>query len=376
MSNSQPPGAFDELSALRAEIAELRAMIKPVTPDPVTSGGTHATSPAFGAERRTSRRNLIGAAAAAATGAALFIDPRTANAANGQPILMGEINECSASTEIRYPASQSPPFPRSHMFAVNDGGWQFGVPFGGSEPEVGMRSAIAGFSANDALHAIGGFCGTGTPGASGGFFIGESPQSYGLTVGGRRATIRLRPARIDDKPTPPPDRLDFHNEGELTIDGNIDLWVCVESGNPGEWRKLTGPAAAGAFHAIAPVRVFDSRQLSVPGSGRFAGGANRVISVKDSRNSETGVVEAVDVVPAGATAVTFNLTVTNTEGPGFAFIAPSEAPSFGASSINWTEAGVSIANGGVVKLGGDRQVKIFTPVSAADVIVDISGYYR
>ena len=387
------PAGSDDMLALRTEVAELRAMLQQIRTEvsPTTKSGVawspstdeHASpsAPAIPTERRTSRRSLLGAAAVAtaATGAALLPDSRVANAGlvNGDPINMGEINECSETTEIRYPANQPPGGPpRSHMFAVNDGGWQFGVPFGNSDPEVGMRSTIAGFSANDAMHAIAGFCGTLTLGSSGGFFIGESAQSYGITVGGRRATMRLRPPRLTDQPTPPPDRFDFHNQGELTIDGNVDLWVCVEEGNPGVWRKLTGPAAAGAFHAISPVRVFDSRLASTPDSGRFAAGSTRVISVKDGRNVNTGLVDAANAVPTGATAVAYNLTVTNTESGGFAFIAPSETISIGGSSINWTGPDVSIANGGVVKLGGDRQLRVFCEASAADVILDITGYYR
>ena len=118
------------------------------------------------------------------------------------------------------------------------------------------------------------------------------------------------------------------------------------------------------------------RLAGTPGSGRFAAGSSRVISVKDGRDVNTGLVAAANVVPSGSTAVTFNLTVTNTDAGGFAFIAPSETSDIGASSINWTGAGVTIANGGVVKLGGDRQLRVFCEVSAADVILDVTGYYR
>ena len=38
----------------------------------------------------------------------------------------------------------------------------------------------------------------------------------------------------------------------------------VRSGLPaGTWRKLTGPATAGSFHAVSPSRVYDSRADAV-----------------------------------------------------------------------------------------------------------------
>ena len=104
--------------------------------------------------------------------------------------------------------------------------------------------------------------------------------------------------------------------------------------------------------------------------------ASRVISVKDGRNSAGGVT-AADVVPDGATAVSFNVTATGTTGPNFLSVVPGDAAGFTTSNLNWTGAGESIANGGIVKLDATRQVKVFIGANTGSthVIIDVSGYY-
>jgi hypothetical protein len=104
--------------------------------------------------------------------------------------------------------------------------------------------------------------------------------------------------------------------------------------------------------------------------------SNRVISVKDAHNSAGGV-SAANVVPAGATAVTFNLTVTGTTDSNFVSVVPGGATAFTASTLNWTGAGLSVANGGVCKLDASRQLKIFMgdQAGSAHIILDITGYY-
>ena len=43
-----------------------------------------------------------------------------------------------------------------------------------------------------------------------------------------------------------------------------EVWFCVQGGTPGSWRLLASPEAAGAFVPIVPVRVYDSRWVSIP----------------------------------------------------------------------------------------------------------------
>ncbi len=159
--------------------------------------------------------------------------------------------------------------------------------------------------------------------------------------------------------------------GTVARDSAGNLWFAVAANT---WRKLAGPTAAGSYHAINPVRVYDSR-AAAPTPGVLAREGSRVVSIKDGRNV-AGAVNAADVVPAGATAVSFNLTVTGATGPNYLSVAPGDAASTGVSTINFP-AGADLANGGIVKLDASRQVKVFCgdQPGSTHFILDITGYY-
>ncbi len=84
------------------------------------------------------------------------------------------------------------------------------------------------------------------------------------------------------------------------------------------------------------------------------------------------------VVPAGAIAIDYNLTITRTEARGWLGLVPSGAPFGSTSSINWFATGQILANGGISKLGGDRQVDGWSGgggVASTQFIIDITGYF-
>lgn len=153
-----------------------------------------------------------------------------------------------------------------------------------------------------------------------------------------------------------------------------ELWLCVTSGTPGAWRRLAGPTSAGDFVSIEPTRVYDSR-LVAP-FAKITPGVPRVVSCKDGRNVATGAVTVADLVPVGTRAITANVTVTGTNGPGWIAVASGDAVAVTASSVNYGAANVSVANGLTLRLDASRQVKIFASSSATHVIIDVSGFYR
>ena len=159
------------------------------------------------------------------------------------------------------------------------------------------------------------------------------------------------------------------------VDG--DLWWCVVAGTPGTWRKIGGPGVAGSFHAVTPGRVYDSRQ-TLPSPGVLAAPSNRTISVADRRdaNLTTGAVIAANFVPAGATAVTANVTVTQTTGAGYLAVNPGGNTTVGASTINWSGNNLDIANGVNLTLDASRQLTVIAGGGGSThFIIDIMGYY-
>jgi hypothetical protein len=161
----------------------------------------------------------------------------------------------------------------------------------------------------------------------------------------------------------------------IVPDATGRLFYCVASGTPGTWKELTAPS----FHPIQQVRVYDSRSPA-PTPGKLASGTNRVVSVKDARDPATGVVATADVIPAGTTAVSGNITVTNTSGAlgGFLTIMPGDAATLVGSSVNWFGDSQNIANAFIAKVDANRQLKIFAggaPSPSTDFIIDITGFY-
>jgi hypothetical protein len=137
------------------------------------------------------------------------------------------------------------------------------------------------------------------------------------------------------------------------------------------WTCRIGYVAPPTFVPITPARVYDSRS----GDGVLSRNSSRLVSIKDARNS-SGAVTTPNVVPAGATAITFNLTVTGATGPNFLSVGPGNVASLSTSNINFPVSD-DRANGGVVKLDANRQVKVFNgdQPGSTHFILDVTGYY-
>jgi endosialidase-like protein len=79
-------------------------------------------------------------------------------------------------------------------------------------------------------------------------------------------------------------------------------------------------------------------------------------------------------IPGTAQAVSLNLTVVNTKGPGFIRIFPTGGVNPTVSTLNYV-AGQVIANAAVVALGTGGAVTVVAGVSDTDLIIDTNGYY-
>ena len=125
-----------------------------------------------------------------------------------------------------------------------------------------------------------------------------------------------------------------------------------------------------------PVRVYDSRPQAPPGTSSdtaFTKGAVRTIDVSFVLG-DSEVPTGVDTTSDG---VLMNLTVVDTVAAGFAKVWAADAPTEpGISAVNWTGAGMVVANGVTcMHSGGLIKAKIDgAPNCAAHLIVDVIGY--
>jgi hypothetical protein len=126
------------------------------------------------------------------------------------------------------------------------------------------------------------------------------------------------------------------------------------------------PDTTGAtYHALAPTRLLDTRS-GTGLSGAFSSHVARALQV------------AGGAVPANATAVTGNLTVTGQTSLGFLFIGPAAANSPTSSTLNFP-VGDDRANGVTVGVGqgGTLSITYAAPTlgAIAHVIFDVTGYF-
>lgn len=122
------------------------------------------------------------------------------------------------------------------------------------------------------------------------------------------------------------------------------------------------------FAGQAPIRVLDSRpppEQVGPYGTPWAAATDREVTVT---GGTTGV-------PVNATAVVANVTVTGTSAESFLTVYPNGASRPTASSLNW-KAGVTIPNAVTVKVGTGGKIRVFNNSGAANVIIDVVGYFR
>jgi hypothetical protein len=345
------------VAELEAKVAELTHMVERLT---AQRGVADAPVPV--SSRRTMLRNV----ALAAGGAVAATVAGTSLPAAADDIVLGSTSTTPNRTVVDFVPGGATTGGAGFLF-------QAGNVYDGTTSAT--PSTLSGWTTVPAFpNGVYGFT---TQAGSGVVGVGAAATSYGVRALGGRASVLLTPNGAAG-----PARGDAHATGELLEDDAGNLWLCTAAGTPGVWRKLAGPASAGAFHAIAPVRVYDSRLPSQPGRGKLVSLQSRLISVADGRDQTTGEVNAANVVPAGATAIVCNLTVTDTQGPagGFLSMVPGDAVAPSGSSINWFGPAQNIANGITARLDGSRQVRVFAggggnPNPDAHFIIDVNGYF-
>ncbi len=126
----------------------------------------------------------------------------------------------------------------------------------------------------------------------------------------------------------------------------------------------THPAA---IVAVGPSRLLDTRPGFATLDGQFSG-----IGLRSAASVTTLTVAGRLGVPADATAVALNLTVTEAQSPGFLTVFPCGGDVPTASNLNYV-TGSTVANLVVTRVGAGGQVCFFTQ-SAVHVVADLNGY--
>lgn len=133
-------------------------------------------------------------------------------------------------------------------------------------------------------------------------------------------------------------------------------------------------ATASGFVPISSYRTYDSR-VDPDESGK--------IFLQEQRFVDAALdLDGSERIPDDATAVSFNVTVTETESAGFVQISPPGTPFGETSTVNWTGPDQTVANGSNVLLydGNTFENNLVFHLdgaggAGAHVVIDITGYY-
>jgi hypothetical protein len=214
-------------------------------------------------------------------------------------------------------------------------------------------------------------------GSLGGVPANASAVTGNLTVTGSSAgwAIYIGP---DANPSPTSSTINF-KAGQvrangltvaLSATGSLSATYISSAGNTTDLVfDVTGyftPDTSGAtYHPMAPARLLDTR-------------AGNGLSGKLSANTPvTFGVSGRGGVPAGATAVTGNVTVVNETSAWAVYLGPDPIASPTSSTINF-KAGDTLANGLTVALSATGTLSatyMSTAGNATDLVFDVTGYF-
>lgn len=197
-------------------------------------------------------------------------------------------------------------------------------------------------------------------GASGFGVSGQSDQGYGV-VGASTSGYAVfaagngRLGMAAHLAVAPP-TIGSYGLGDLVRDASGEVYLCVVAGTPGTWRKVGGPSSAGQFHLVNPsVRAIDTRGGAKPSDG------------------STVTVTLPSAVPPGATAVSVNLTATETDAAGWLSLFSPATGFSGTSTLNWLAANQNIANAAITACSnGSVAVRVR---GTSHFILDVNGYW-
>jgi outer membrane protein assembly factor BamB len=119
------------------------------------------------------------------------------------------------------------------------------------------------------------------------------------------------------------------------------------------------PPPPGAYTGVTPSRLMDTRNSGGP----LGPGGTRNLTVA-----------GVSGVPANATGVVMNITVTNTSAASWLAVYPGGSSQPLASNLNWV-AGQTVPNLVEVPVGSGGAVTFYNSAGSTDVVADLQGYF-
>jgi hypothetical protein len=154
----------------------------------------------------------------------------------------------------------------------------------------------------------------------------------------------------------------------LTLGVNATVGLCPSGGGFANVTVLPAGSAI-QYYAVTPCRTVDTRGATGPSGGPAlaAGGADRVF-----------VLTGACGIPAGASAVSANITVVGPAAPGNLMLYRGDGVLPGTSTISFSP-GKTRANNVLLQLAldGTGSVKVHNgSAGSVDLVIDVNGYFQ
>ncbi len=158
--------------------------------------------------------------------------------------------------------------------------------------------------------------------------------------------------------------------------GSAELVVDVEG-----YLSASATSAAGRFTGLAPYRVCDTRSgnpshlsgLDLTQCAGRALGPSGELAVQVAGTEPSGASSG-GVPGSGVAAVLLNITATDTTATSYLTVWPTGSPRPKTSNLNW-RAGETVSIQALVQVGAGGRVSLFNWGGAADVVVDVGGWF-
>jgi hypothetical protein len=188
--------------------------------------------------------------------------------------------------------------------------------------------------------------------------VGGSISSGGGAVNGLDACVTIATGVTGAMPVVTITSSTFRAAGAYTLQFLVEAFTGSTCTTPVAFYQGDSALdiANGAYTSMAPTRLLDTRL----NGGRIGTNDTRTITI-------TGV-------PANATAVTLNVTATDTSAGSFLTVYPAGSSLPSPSNLNWFP-GETVANLVTVQLGTADQVSFYNNNGEMDLVVDLEGYY-
>ncbi|HEX9303730.1 MAG TPA: hypothetical protein VGA31_04685 [Thermoanaerobaculia bacterium] len=144
------------------------------------------------------------------------------------------------------------------------------------------------------------------------------------------------------------------------------------SASAGGITTMTDVTPGVPFVGVAPCRLVDTRVTTSPNFPAPYGPPALVAG--SPRDFDLNSDPQCPGIPASVQAYSLNITVVNTQGPGFILVYPTGGTQPTVSTLNYV-AGQVVANAAIVPSSGSGSITVVAGVSGTDLIIDINGYF-